>query len=505
MRKFSSSAVVGLRPGNLFTQCFVLGCLAIFWSTFSSPLAAQPINDNFNNAEVITGFFSYIMGSNVDATIEAGEPQVFETFSTVWYSWQASTTVAVNIFTDDSTFDTVLAIYTGTSVSQLVCVVSNDDEYGRMTSLVGFESTEGVKYYIQVGGNGDREGDIRLNLICAGSCVSNDNFDQATSIFGGSGKVSGTSSNATLEVDEPSVTGDVGGHSVWYRWIAPHDGNWVFTTDGSQFDTMLGVCTGAALSSLAILSSNDDSSDDTRRSAVHFNAVSNRQYYISVDGYDRESGGVVLNWGETPANDNFSVALVLGAGMGFVSANNVASSREAGEPTTPGTHSIWYRWIAPSTGFWTFNTQPSNFDTWLAVYSGSTISSLSLLASSDDVSDENHTSSVVISATNDVAYYVVVDGISIVLSDYSLDYSAGNVGLNWFPFRPQILQASSRSNEFGLSFWTTYGTNYVTERKGLLTDAQWDEVANCIGSGVITQVVDHFMSTTQGFYRVRAE
>jgi hypothetical protein len=481
-------------------------------------VAQLPLNDNFANAAALTGLYAVVSASSAGASVETGEPAIFgaATVSTIWYSWQAPTTTTVNIYTDGSlvnvsgtnyvVMDTVLAVFSGTIISQLVCVASNDnEEFGLLTSCVVFEAVEGVTYFIQAGGeyNG---GDIRLNLISTGALVSNDNFDQARQIFGVAGKETGSTVNATIELGDPNVTNQCGGHSVWYRWIAPHDGDWAFTTDGSQFDTYLGVYTGKTVSSLSALVVNDDIVKDVAlRSWVSLDAVSNAEYFISVDGYYRDAGDVVLNWGERQTNDNFNGSAILGPGMGSSSSMNVAASREAGEPTSPGIRSLWYQWVAPSTGLWTFNTQLSDFDTWLAFYSGPNISNLTLLASSDDVSGENHTSSIVVAVTNGFVYHVAVDGGSRSLPDDTLDYSVGSVRLNWFPFAPQILQASVYSNQFGLSFWTTFGMNHVTEQKAALSDPQWDLVTNCIGSGLVTQVVDRIDSRPQGFYRIRVE
>ena len=469
---------------------------------------AQPLNDNFTNAEGRVGLAAFVSGSNIDASIEVGEPQPNTTDSTVWYSWQAPTSTTVNIFTDGSPFDTVLAVFTGTSITQLVDIADNDDEGGSSTdSLVTFGGSEGTTYFIQVGGYGAATGQIRLSLICSGACVTNDSFDQASLISGSSGRVLGTTSNATAEVGEPLVVSGFGGHSVWYHWIAPRSGNWAFTTDGSDFDTVLGVYTGKMVSSLSTLGFNDDQNllSHAKRSRVRLGVISNTEYFVAVDGYYRDSGTVVLNWGEVPLNDNFAAADSLAAGAGSSLANNVAATRETREPAGSGSRSIWYVWVAPSNGVWTFNTQQSDFDSTVVLYSGVNVSNLVLLASNNDVSIDNHTSSIVMSVTNGATYYVAVDGVSTVLPDGSVDYSDGNIRLNWFPFTPQILTTSIQSNQFGLSFWTTFGTNYVTERKSDLSSNQWDVVTNCIGCGIVTQVTDQISTYIQGFYRIRIE
>jgi len=47
--------------------------------------------------------------------------------------------------------------------------------------------------------------------------------------------------NATKEPGEPAHAGNDGGASIWYSWTAPSTGNVTITTEGSSFDTLLGV------------------------------------------------------------------------------------------------------------------------------------------------------------------------------------------------------------------------------------------------------------------------
>ncbi len=132
----------------------------------------------------------------------------------------------------------------------------------------------------------------------------NDNFSNATviSLASGNKQVTGTSLYATKESGEPDHDpGDdpvrgVGGASVWWRWTAPTDGEMIVTTQGSKFDTLLGVYTGAGVSALTLVGSNDDvESGIIRYSSVAFTVTSGTTYSFAVDGWDANSGPVVLN------------------------------------------------------------------------------------------------------------------------------------------------------------------------------------------------------------------
>jgi len=79
-------------------------------------------NDNFANAQVLNGSSGKVAGFNLRATKEAGEPNHAGSAggASVWYRWQAPFTGAVNFSTVLSDFDTVLAVYTGSSVNTLI-------------------------------------------------------------------------------------------------------------------------------------------------------------------------------------------------------------------------------------------------------------------------------------------------------------------------------------------------------------------------------------------------
>lgn len=87
----------------------------------ASPLLAQPANDNFVSAAVIEGTGGALTGNNAGATTEPGEPLQGADSNTVWYRWQAPASGSVNFDTYGtvSMFDSELASYTGTELSNL--------------------------------------------------------------------------------------------------------------------------------------------------------------------------------------------------------------------------------------------------------------------------------------------------------------------------------------------------------------------------------------------------
>jgi hypothetical protein len=138
---------------------------------WSAPVkAAAPANDNFANAQVVSGSSVNVTGTNVEATAQTGEPNHYSYHvarRSVWYKWVAPSTASFGISTSGSSFDTLLAVYTGSSLTALTKIGSNDDEYNSYndkTSVFTFPATSGVTYLIAVDGSNSATGSIGLHI-----------------------------------------------------------------------------------------------------------------------------------------------------------------------------------------------------------------------------------------------------------------------------------------------------------------------------------------------------
>jgi hypothetical protein len=139
-----------------------------------TPIVAPP-NDNFANAQTISGCAGTVPGTNIGATKEPGEPSHEPAgnpgSASVWYQWQAPASANVTITTIGSDFDTLLAVYTGNAVNGLTAcpTCKNDDidtNAGNLQSSVTFTATAGTVYKIAVDGwccAGEETGNIVLN------------------------------------------------------------------------------------------------------------------------------------------------------------------------------------------------------------------------------------------------------------------------------------------------------------------------------------------------------
>ena len=131
-------------------------------------IVVRPPNDNFTNRIVITGLVSTVTGSNVNATMESGEP--FHYLSTggksVWWTWTAPASGPVVMDTIGSSFDTIMAVYTNSTLPTNIFnrIASDNDSGGNLKSRVSFNAVAEVAYQIAVDGYNGSSGNITLNV-----------------------------------------------------------------------------------------------------------------------------------------------------------------------------------------------------------------------------------------------------------------------------------------------------------------------------------------------------
>ncbi len=118
--------------------------------------ATPPSNDNFANAWTLTGNAGTALGSSSGATRETSEPTHLSGSgiagtASVWFRWTPTTSGTAIIDTVGSLFDTVLAVYTGSTLSGLTRQGEDDQSGGLNTSRVKLSVTAGTTYYIAVG------------------------------------------------------------------------------------------------------------------------------------------------------------------------------------------------------------------------------------------------------------------------------------------------------------------------------------------------------------------
>ena len=388
----------------------------------SAPPIASPANDNFSAATPLSGATATATGLTTAATAETGEPAHGAVAAkSVWYKWTAPADGVCAVATRGSDFDTVLAIYTGMAVNALTLVARDDDGGGNSTSATAFVATSGTTYFLAVDGYGGVSGNVALSLAFTTGFTrpANDNFAAATVLVGGSAVGSGATNLASSETGEPAHAASAATRSVWFRWTATGTGPVTVSTAGSSFDTVLAAYTGSAVGTLQLVASDDDGGGSST-SLLTFSATSGVVYSLAIDGYNGSAGNFSLSLALSqgaPSNNNFSAAASLTAGV-RTTATNVLATAEVGEPahysggTSPNVaaKSLWWRWTAAATGFVSLTTAGSNFDTVLAVYTGSSLSALSRVAENDEAATNDSSSGVFFRAVAGRTYHIAVDG-----------------------------------------------------------------------------------------------
>ncbi|MGE5619124.1 MAG: hypothetical protein ACM3US_07685 [Sphingomonadaceae bacterium] len=274
------------------------------------------------------------------------------------------------------------------------------------------------------------------------SAVPNDDFDAATEIgslpFTGEQNVVG----ATVAPDDP----DLGAVSstVWYRFVAPASGSVHAHTFGSDYDTVLAAFRGSR-GALTLLDLNDDQTSANRQSEIAFNVEGGVTYHIEVSEWGTSGAGgrlrltvehsttslpptstpgTYIPWdptatptpsatsGPAPGNDDMNSATTIGS-IPFVSTvDTTGATRAADDPSMgagAGVNSatVWYVLSVQTATTVRVHTLGSNYDTVLAVFTG-TRGSLVLVASNDDASQGVVQSDLTFAALPGTTYYLEV-------------------------------------------------------------------------------------------------
>ncbi|MGI9120105.1 MAG: S8 family serine peptidase [Acidimicrobiales bacterium] len=133
----------------------------------------QPVNDNLSTASP----FSFagagpLTANNVGATREVGEPEHAGVpgGGSLWWTFTTIGPGTVTLSTQGLTFDTLIGVYTGTSLSTLNQVAANDNaSQGNTWSQVSLSVSPGVAYRVAVDGDYGRSGSINLGFTGSAS------------------------------------------------------------------------------------------------------------------------------------------------------------------------------------------------------------------------------------------------------------------------------------------------------------------------------------------------
>ncbi len=129
---------------------------------------AISLQDQFEDSELLQTEEGEALrvGDNIGATRQTGEPEHAGVSGahSVWFSWEAPANGYVEIETEGSSIDTRLAAYTGSAVEALSEVASDDDTDSDISSEILFGVQSGTTYHIAIDSPRGQEGRIAIEL-----------------------------------------------------------------------------------------------------------------------------------------------------------------------------------------------------------------------------------------------------------------------------------------------------------------------------------------------------
>ncbi len=327
-------------------------------------LIPPPANDQFNAATPVTGLPYNDTAEVTSATIEPEEPQNchFKP-QTLWYSFTPTMDLSVAASASGSDpFGVQLAAYqaAGPGITDLTFLGCDLAPYG----FLGLDLQAERTYYFQIG-----------STYFSTGLVPNDDFINATEIAGLPFNGQSDIRAASLELNEPSVCGNLL-QSVWYSFAPAENPVLEINTSGSEEGSLVGIyqASGPAmedLSSIGCLTSG----------SFYLNAQTGTTYYFQHGReFSSNASSVQLNIQAAlpPANDDFANAPQISAVPFFTVVDNSAATTEPSEPSPSCVGSI-------SKTFWFAFTPDSNVSitalanewwSFVAAYTGDNLASL---------------------------------------------------------------------------------------------------------------------------------
>lgn len=360
----------------------------------------RPLNDDFLEALKIPNPGGVALSTNNWASIENMEPlhgEIDTVAASVWWNWAPDASSETLIDLSGSSFDPVLAVYTGLDLDNLELVASStgDDENQNLKANLKFDAVKGVTYRIAVAGQDESsQGNVRLRVL-PGADVD---------LSGPQVNILSPATQAKFNDPQIRIRGlakDPYANAIGVKEIFA-------TVNGGAPQLLEGTLQW--------------SGDLTLESGTNIIEV----YGVDHAGNEGNVDTIVAIL-QIPANDFFADAEPLLEVAGNISGSNEDATKEEGEPfhaENDGGRSVWYQFIAPSNGELNLSTEGSDFDTVLAVYSGESIETLESVSFNDDFDPSSGLfhSELVAELVGGVTYWIAVDGFGGDSGAIELEY-----------------------------------------------------------------------------------
>lgn len=291
-------------------------CSALLLAMTAELARAQtpPANDDFADAVALSGARISFETSNTNAGVEPDEPtHAGSSGASIWYRFflfepycdgicPAPDMVDVAFSLEGSGFDTVIAVYTGTSLDNLTQIASNDDIDGAtLTSRVEVSLATGAPYFVAIDGKAGATGPVSFSAEIINPPAGDDFADPVAL----AGALSGADANWLVGASTQPGEPDLGEASIWYRWTAPTSEDYSVFTDGSKGSVTLGVFQGESVSTLTELARSTDTRTnllvpESVAPQLSFSAVADQTYYFGLGAESAASAGMThISWAPT--------------------------------------------------------------------------------------------------------------------------------------------------------------------------------------------------------------
>ncbi|MEO8356949.1 MAG: S8 family serine peptidase [Chloroflexota bacterium] len=244
---------------------------------------------------------------------------------------------------------------------------------------------------------------------------SNDNFGSAIQVTSVPYTHTIDTRGATTASNDPTPACGYGknSNSVWYQYTAPANGLLEVDTWGSNYDTVLAIWRGS-VGNLTLVDCIDDSYGDLEAWLEETPVTGGMTYYIEVMDYGNPGGGnleLYANFAASVSNNDFNTPTSINTMPYNISQDTRGATKANDDPALtacnrlPGKASVWYR-ITPSVNAdLLLDTKGSDYDTMLAVWTGSR-GSLVSVGCNDDINEVDGDSILTVPVTAGTTYYI---------------------------------------------------------------------------------------------------
>lgn len=385
-------------------------------NTVSYTVVSAAGNDNIAQAYKILAGGTNIVTTTVAATLEPSEPLhagAPGVTGSLWWKYSSPSNVNLLIDTGGSLFDTVIAVYTNTTaaVTNLTPIIAADDIGARKQAFLYLNALAGRNYYITVAGH-DPTSTGTLRLACVINGVPDTNAPVVTILT----PLSGTA----LLTNRAVLTGNMLDPQPNATGIRDLSIRVTGVVDGTPSSHEIVIY--PSVSEMGPTVTNWSSTIGLLRGHNTIEA-------IATDYAGNKSTPQViqiLSRSVLLDNDLFVDAIDLPGASGSVAGNTLLATMELGEPRHAGIDggkSVWWKFTPTQDGILNLTTTNSGFDTLLAVYRGTSVSSAQTIVANDDAYAGSGFSVVDAPVRSGFTYRIAVDGYVGEVGAVSLSYA----------------------------------------------------------------------------------